>query len=111
MAQTVTMLSATGAQMLWLTPPCFEELRGNHRDREWFDPERIEVLGRLADAVAATNGMTVSHELTRTGCPVDFDARPDGVHYDDPGADVATAFIVPELERLLAMRRDGTVLR
>ncbi len=110
-AQTVTMLSATGAQMLWLTPPCFEELRGNHRDREWFDPERIEVLGRLADAVAATNGMTVSHELTRTGCPVDFDARPDGVHYDDPGADVATAFIVPELERLLAMRRDGTVLR
>ena len=75
-AQTVELLSATGARMLWLTPPCFEAPRGDIHDGEWFDRARVEVLGNLADEVAPTNGMTVSHELTRTGCPVDFDARP-----------------------------------
>jgi peptidoglycan/LPS O-acetylase OafA/YrhL len=104
-AQTASMLSATGARLLWLTPPCFAPPPGSNRGGDGFDPARVAILGHLADDVAARNGMTVSHELTRTGCPVDFDARPDGVHYGDPAADAATALIAPELERLLAMKR------
>ncbi len=104
-AQTAAMLSAGGARLLWLTPPCFAPPPGSGRGGDGFDPARVAILGRLADDVAARNGMTVSHELTRTGCPVDFGARPDGVHYGDPAADAATALIAPPLERLLAMRQ------
>ena len=104
-AQTAAMLSAGGARLLWLTPPCFAQRPGSDRGGDGFDPARVAILGHLADDVAARNAMTVSHELTRTGCPVDFDARPDGVHYGDPAADAATALIAPQLERLLALRQ------
>jgi peptidoglycan/LPS O-acetylase OafA/YrhL len=104
-AQTASMLSAGGARLLWLTPPCFAPPPGSDRGGDGFDPRRVAILGHLADDVAARNGMTVSHELTRTGCPVDFGARPDGVHYSDRAADAATSLLAPQLERLLAMRQ------
>jgi len=44
--------------------------------------------------------MTVSPIAHDLGCPVDFDARPDGAHYTDSGADSVAAVLGPEIERV-----------
>ena len=94
-------LSSTGAHVLWLEPPCFAAPPGaGDAGSPWYDPKRVDVLDTVDHEVAAGNGMTVSPIVHDLGCPVDFGARPDGVHYSDPGADAAAARLGPEIERL-----------
>src|SRR5690348_3190205 len=58
-----------------------------------FDPDIVVLANRPYDApgnalpinVSGHNGMTVSPVAHDLGCPVDFGARPDGVHYADGG--------------------------
>ena len=59
-------------------------------DAVWYDPARVEVLARIEHEVAADNGMAITDIAHEAGCPVDFESRPDGVHYSDAGADEAT---------------------
>jgi len=100
-AATSARLSADGAKVLWLTPPCFAAVPGAaDADAPWYDPARVETLGAIDRQVAAHNGMTVSPVAHDLGCPVDFGARPDGVHYDDRGADALAARLGPQILRL-----------
>jgi hypothetical protein len=96
-------LSARGARVLWLAPPCIAAVPGaTDAGAAWYDPHRIDTLGAIARSVAATNHMTVSPTAHDLGCPVDFHARPDGAHYSDPGADAVATVLGSEIERLAA---------
>ena len=100
-ADTSARLSATGAKILWLAPPCFSALPGAaDAGAPWFDPTRVEVLGAIDRQVAAHDGMTVSPVAHDLGCPVDFGARPDGVHYADAGADAVANRLGPQILRM-----------
>jgi peptidoglycan/LPS O-acetylase OafA/YrhL len=102
-ADAAEQLGATGAHVLWLTPPCFgANSSAADPDAVWYDPERVEVLTRIEHAVAAENGMGITDVTHDRGCPVDFEARPDGVHYSDAGADATTAQLAPLLRRVPA---------
>jgi peptidoglycan/LPS O-acetylase OafA/YrhL len=94
-------LGATGAHVLWLTPPCFGANSGSlDPDAVWYDPQRVEVLARIEHEVAAENGMAITDIAHDGGCPVDFGTRPDGVHYSDSGADETTDRLVPLLRQV-----------
>jgi peptidoglycan/LPS O-acetylase OafA/YrhL/lysophospholipase L1-like esterase len=100
-AETSRRLSATGAHILWLAPPCFAPHPGaNDTGAPWFDRSRVDVIGAIDREVAAKNGMTVSAVAHDLGCPVDLGARPDGVHYSDAGADATAARLGPQIGRL-----------
>ncbi len=99
-ADAARRLSATGARVVWLVPPCFGVPPGSARaGGDWYDPAREVVTGRIAHAVAHEVPMTVSDVVHQTGCPVDFATRPDGVHYDDTGADAVAERLGPEITR------------
>jgi lysophospholipase L1-like esterase len=102
-ADAAARLTARGARVLWLAPPCFAASAGEpDAGREWYDPERVETIAEVMARVAArTPGTTLSRVLAETGCPVDLDRRPDGVHYSDPGADAAAAALEADLRRAL----------
>ena len=100
-ADTSARLAATGAKILWLAPPCFAALPGAaDADAPWYDPARVDTLGAIDRQVAAQNGMTVSPVAHDLGCPVDFGARPDGVHYADGGADQVANRLGPRILRM-----------
>jgi peptidoglycan/LPS O-acetylase OafA/YrhL len=89
-------LGATGARVVWLTPPCFAANGGSLDPHAvWYDPARVDVLTRIEHEVASRNGMAISDIVHDAGCPVDFGTRPDGVHYSDSGADLTTAKLLP----------------
>jgi len=89
-------LGATGARVLWLTPPCFAANNGSlDPNAVWYDSARVDALTRIEHAVAAENGMGITDLVHDAGCPVDFGTRPDGVHYSDSGADLTTAQLIP----------------
>jgi peptidoglycan/LPS O-acetylase OafA/YrhL len=94
-------LGATGAHVLWITPPCFAANEGSlDPNAVWYDSKRVDVLTRIEHAVAADNGMGVTDIAHDASCPVDFGTRPDGVHYSDSGADVTTAKLAPLLRQV-----------
>jgi hypothetical protein len=94
-------LGAHGAHVLWLTPPCFgANSSASDPDAVWYDSERVEVLTRIEHEVAADNGMAITDVAHDAGCPVDFESRPDGVHYSDAGADEMTARLAPLLRQV-----------
>src|SRR5262249_19606292 len=100
-ADAARRLGATGAHVLWLTPPCFAANAGSIDPHGvWWDPARVTVLTRIDHDVAARTGMAISDIAHDAGCPVDFGARPDGVHYSDAGADAATARLLPLITRV-----------
>jgi lysophospholipase L1-like esterase len=100
-ADTADRLSATGARLLWLTPPCFAAEPGaSDPDGPWYDRSRVDVIGAIDRQVAEVNGMAISSAAHDLGCPVDFDARPDGVHYGDDGADAVAARLGEQITRL-----------
>jgi hypothetical protein len=100
-AATSARLAATGAKILWLAPPCFAAVPGAaDADAPWYDPARVDTLGAIDHQVAAHNDMTVSPVAHDLGCPVDFGARPDGVHYADGGADQVASRLGPQLIRM-----------
>jgi peptidoglycan/LPS O-acetylase OafA/YrhL len=100
-ADTARRLSASGAHILWLEPPCFAAYPGaSDAGEPWFNPARVDVIGAIDRQVAATNSMSVSAVAHDRGCPVDFSSRPDGVHYGDPGADATAALLAPQILRL-----------
>jgi hypothetical protein len=100
-ADTAARLSATGAKLLWLAPPCFGPAPGaGDPGAPWYDSRRVDVIGAIDRAVARHNGMSVSSVVHDLGCPVDYADRPDGVHYGDAGADAAAARLGPQITRL-----------
>jgi peptidoglycan/LPS O-acetylase OafA/YrhL len=100
-AAAAKTLSAGGAHVLWLTPPCFAEKGGTPgANAPWFNPARVDVLASIDRTIAAVNGMTVSNIVHEAGCPVDWSIRPDGTHFSDPGADAVTVRLAPEIERV-----------
>jgi lysophospholipase L1-like esterase len=100
-ADTSARLSATGAKILWLAPPCFAAAPGaDDADAPWYDPARVDTIGAIDRQVAAHNHMTVSPVAHDLGCPVDYGARPDGVHYADTGADAVANRLGPQILRM-----------
>jgi peptidoglycan/LPS O-acetylase OafA/YrhL/lysophospholipase L1-like esterase len=81
-------LRASGANVVWLAPPCFAASPGSgDQDEPWFDPARIDVLTNIYRSVAGGKGIRLTDVTRKSGCPVDLSVRPDGVHYSDAGAD------------------------
>jgi peptidoglycan/LPS O-acetylase OafA/YrhL/lysophospholipase L1-like esterase len=81
-------LRASGANVVWLAPPCFAASPGSgDQDEPWFDPARIDVLTNIYRSVAGGKGIRLTDITRKSGCPVDLSVRPDGVHYSDAGAD------------------------
>jgi hypothetical protein len=96
--QAVTQASATlrsgGARVLWLEPPCYAAATpGSSASSPWYEPSRPAAIGAIEHAVAARDGDGFSDVVHRTGCPVDLQQRPDGVHYSDPGADAVAPLV------------------
>ena len=92
----VTRLEQTGARVLWLSPPCFAANDGSlDANAVWYDPARVEVLRNIDHQVAAREHIKVSDAIHDAGCPVNFDIRPDGVHFSDSGADTTMATLGP----------------
>jgi len=97
----VTRLQATGARVLWLTPPCFAANNGSlDAHAPWYDPARVEVLRTIDHRVATRAKVTISDAIHDAGCPVNFDIRPDGVHFSDSGADTTMATLGPIITRM-----------
>jgi lysophospholipase L1-like esterase len=91
-ADAARRLHATGARVVWLTPPCFAAARGaSDANAPWYDRARVEAARTLEHAVAKHNDMTITDVVHDAGCPVDRATRPDGVHYSDAGADAVSA--------------------
>lgn len=100
-SDAVRRLSAGGAHVLWLAPPCFASHPGApDAGAVWYDPARVEALGRIVRGLASRTGITVSNVVHDEGCPVDLAARPDGTHYTDAGADAVAALLGPEIQSL-----------
>jgi hypothetical protein len=100
-ADAARRLRVAGARLLWLAPPCFAAAPGAaDPSAPWYDSRRVDVIGAIDREVAKNNRMTISSVVHDLGCPVDFAARPDGVHYGDAGADAATARLAPQITRL-----------
>ena len=92
------MLEAHGARVVWLDPPCAQDPAIDQalryaRDHFMAGPERagaatIDLSDRLCP-----DGRFVNRLLG-----VD-DIRPDGLHFSDPGADVVSGWLGPQLMR------------
>jgi hypothetical protein len=100
-ADASSRLRETAPRVLWLTPPCFAAKPfAEDADADWYDAARVDSLTRVMHEVGKKNGVIVSDVVHDAGCPVDRDKRPDGVHYTDEGADLATELLAPALTRL-----------
>ena len=87
-AETDTILHASGARVLWLEPPCFADTSPTDTTPPpWYSPSRVAVVGGIEQEVAARDGEYATNVVHQSGCPVSLTMRPDGVHYSDPGAD------------------------
>jgi lysophospholipase L1-like esterase len=97
----VRRLTAGGARVLWLAPPCFAAKPGAaDAGAVWYDPARVEAIADVVRSLAPQTGITVSNVVHDSGCPVDLSVRPDGTHYSDRGADVVAARLGPQIEQL-----------
>jgi lysophospholipase L1-like esterase len=96
-ADAARRLRVTGAKVVWLAPPCFAAGPGSDADAPWYDPARVDALTSVYGSVAKDQGIPMTDVTRTTGCPVDLNVRPDGVHYSDPGADVVAGQLGPVL--------------
>jgi len=96
-------LAAYGAHVLWLNPPCFGRHAGDNSTASspWYDPARVAALGRMQQEVAHATHEYATEVVHTLGCPVDYTARPDGVHYTDAAADAVMPALGPVIEALL----------
>jgi hypothetical protein len=100
-AAAVRLLTARGAHVLWLSPPCFAASPdASDAGAVWYNPARVDALRSVIRSVATRTGFTVSDIVRDSGCPVDLSVRPDGTHYSDAGADQVAARLGPEIERV-----------
>ena len=94
----IQLLSSRGAEVVWLTPPC----HGGHADSD----VRLTKLrtGFTVPLVRARSDVARLVDLAELLCPGGVFqetlgdvamARPDGLHFSDPGADWAAARIGP----------------
>ena len=104
------VLSARGAQVVWLTSPCITETdrAGTFEGAEVFDPERTRILNEeIITAVAAQRPDTVAvRDLFGLLCPEGgysgqvgpvADGRPDGLHFADEAKPWLADWIMPKL--------------
>jgi hypothetical protein len=95
-------LQASGAEVVWLAPPCFQAPPGSpDAAAGWYAPARVDAIRDVYRTAAAPLSVHVNDIAHRAGCPVDLQTRPDGVHYSDPGADVVAAQLGPAFERTI----------
>lgn len=94
-ADAARRLRTTGARVVWLAPPCFAAGPGSDPNAPWYDPARVDVLTSIYRSVTKEQGIGMTDVTRATGCPVDLNVRPDGVHYSDPGADVVAGQLGP----------------
>lgn len=99
----VDVLSARGARVVWLTAPCAHDIPETPGSP--LEHLNDEILPGVVEARPATArlvdlaghlcpGGTFSPRIGSTD-----DARPDGLHFSDPGADAVVAWLVPLLLR------------
>jgi hypothetical protein len=99
----VTTLASSGARVVLVAPP-----PGN---LSWLPPElneAVKCLGRIERAVVQQHPMVSVVDLGTLVCPQgrcrdEIDGatlRPDGLHFEGPGADVVVRWVAPQLWRL-----------
>jgi hypothetical protein len=105
MSNASTRLSATGARVLWLTPPCFAYIKGDTGSSPtspWYDKRRVTALRNVIHTVAANTHQSVTDVIHAANCPVDFKTRPDGVHFSRSGGNAMMPKLGPVIRRALA---------
>jgi peptidoglycan/LPS O-acetylase OafA/YrhL/lysophospholipase L1-like esterase len=98
------LLSSRGARVIWLTTPCYQKFA---RGSGVWDPERVRKLNRLLNRLAAQRGDDIEIvDLYGEVCPNgEFtdtlggvtEARPDGAHFSDAGADWLARWLAPKI--------------
>ena len=90
------VLSARGAGVVWLTIPCENALiaRGSPL---WYVNRRT--IPALAASRPSVHVVDLDHELCQNGPRDDYagvpEARPDGAHYSDAGAEAVSEWLMP----------------
>jgi hypothetical protein len=105
MTNASTRLAATGAHVLWVTPPCFGYIKGDTGatpKSPWFDKRRVAALGTMLHTVATKTHTSVTDVVHTANCPVNYETRPDGVHFSKAGANAAMPKLGPVILKALA---------
>jgi lysophospholipase L1-like esterase len=109
----IEVLRSRGAEVVLLTTPYFEPRRDIvDRDRTAYNPERVDHLNgllRQLDDVALVDlnrFLDPDGQFTREARDV-ADARGDGVHFTDEGADLVGHWLAPQLAALATCRQDA----
>lgn len=99
--EAVDVLSARGARVVWLTTPCFRDASSEQRAQvAHLDSDILPRVARTRpDAMHIVDldahicpGGEFSGRIDSTD-----GARPDGLHFSDPGADAVASWLVPML--------------
>ena len=104
----IETLAATGARVVLAAPP--------PSTLPWMPApfnERVRCLGAIERQIARTDPRARFIDLSTLVCPHgacrnDIDhavLRPDGLHFDGPGADVVTRWLVPQLRAIVEQPR------
>jgi hypothetical protein len=108
----IDVLRSRGAEVVLLTTPYFEPRRDIvDRDRTAYNPERVDHLNgllRQLDDVALVDlnrFLDPDGQFTSDALHV-ADARGDGVHFTDEGADLVGHWLAPQLAALATCRQD-----
>jgi peptidoglycan/LPS O-acetylase OafA/YrhL len=95
--QAVDLLRSRGARVVWLTNPC-TEIGQMSNDFRYANERYLPVVARWHPIVRLDLRSRVCPGDTFTNRLGDVDgARPDGVHFSDPGADWVAGWLGPRL--------------
>jgi hypothetical protein len=114
------LLVAQGSKLVVLTTPFFSRPDLVGPDRSWpeYEPWRVDrINGLYRDFATAHPERLTLLDLNRFVSPNgkfteyidDVHVRDDGVHFAPPGADMVTAWLVPQLRELLAGSNSSAV--
>ena len=105
--QLFRTLGAGGAAVVAVLPPCWGEstlIGTDQQIAERMDPVRVKAVDDVWTTVAREEGVTIAN-LDGLLCPggaADPAVRPDGAHFNGPGADQAAPLVAKAIRRALA---------
>ena len=106
MQRAVDVLGSRGAKVVVLTSPYFQAKHDIvDADRTAYNPERVDHLNGLFRQLHGVSVLDLNRFLAPEGHYTDValdvaDARGDGVHFTDAGADLVGRWLAPQLEAL-----------
>ena len=97
-AAATKVILAHGARAVWLVPPCAQDPTLDRALRYAGHHFVAGPIGAGATAIDLGERLCPGGKFVNTLLGVD-DIRPDGLHFSDPGADVVSGWLGPQLMR------------